>query len=162
MVKAPWIAVGCCAAVLVAAGLTARSGSFTEETSAPARAASATASRSTSLPGIGRIFLSDAQLRQALKSGTIDRPVKSLLAVDRPLKFGDYKWNDAAVPAGPTWIRIDLNSQLMSVFRAGNEIGTAGNFEGIFLGGVPITIAISVWSVSRIRRGSRVVALPFT
>ncbi len=125
MVKAPWIAVGCCAAVLVAAGLTARSGSFTDGTSAPARAASATASRSTGLPGIGRIFLSDAQLRQALKSGTIDRPVKSLLAVDRPLKFGDYKWNDAAVPAGPTWIRIDLNSQLMSVFRAGNEIGTA-------------------------------------
>ena len=35
------------------------------------------------------------------------------------------QWNDRGVPAGPTWIRIDLGSQLISVFRAGHEIGTA-------------------------------------
>ena len=29
------------------------------------------------------------------------------------------------IPAGPTWIRIDLGSQLISIFRAGHEIGTA-------------------------------------
>jgi len=72
-----------------------------------------------------RLFLTKAQLAQALASGTLDRPVKSLLAVDRPLYFGDYHWNDRGVPAGPTWIRIDLGSQLISVFRAGHEIGTA-------------------------------------
>jgi lipoprotein-anchoring transpeptidase ErfK/SrfK len=29
------------------------------------------------------------------------------------------------VPAGRTWIRVDLDTQLISVFRAGHEIGTA-------------------------------------
>ena len=73
----------------------------------------------------GRIFLTKAQLSQALASGTVDRPIKSLLAVDQPLTYGQYNWNDTAIPDGPTWVRIDLGTQLISVFRAGNEIGTA-------------------------------------
>jgi len=74
---------------------------------------------------MGRILLSDNQLQQALAAGTLDRPVKSLLAVKAPLKFGDYAWNDAAIPTGPTWIRVDLGTQLISIFRAGHEIGTS-------------------------------------
>jgi lipoprotein-anchoring transpeptidase ErfK/SrfK len=73
----------------------------------------------------GRIFLTSDQVNQALASGTIDHPIKSLLAVPRPLSFGAYDWNDKAIPAGQTWVRIDLGSQLMSVFRDGHEIGTA-------------------------------------
>lgn len=72
-----------------------------------------------------RIFLSRAQVDQAIASGTLDRPVQSLLAVKAPLHFGDYSWDDRGVPAGPTWIRINLRSQLMSVFRGDHEIGTA-------------------------------------
>src|SRR5438874_12307514 len=72
-----------------------------------------------------RLFLTKAQLDQAIASGTLDRPVNSLLAVKAPLHFGDYAWDDRGVPAGPTWIRVDLGSQLMSVFRGANEIGTA-------------------------------------
>jgi lipoprotein-anchoring transpeptidase ErfK/SrfK len=75
--------------------------------------------------GHDRLFLTKAQLDQAIASGTLDRPVKSLLAVQAPLHFGDYSWNDRSVPAGATWVRIDLRSQLISVFRAGHEIGTA-------------------------------------
>jgi lipoprotein-anchoring transpeptidase ErfK/SrfK len=48
-----------------------------------------------------------------------------MLAVKEPLQFGDYSWDDRGVPAGPTWIRVDLKSQLMSVFRGPHEIGTA-------------------------------------
>ena len=77
------------------------------------------------IPKQGSLFLTKDQLAQAIASGTLDRPVKSLLAVQRPLYFGDYQWNDRGVPAGPTWIRVDLGSQLISVFRAGHEIGTA-------------------------------------
>ena len=55
----------------------------------------------------------------------LNRPVKSLLAVPSRMQFGDYVWNDAAVPAGDTWIRVDLGSQIISIFRAGHEIGTA-------------------------------------
>ena len=72
-----------------------------------------------------RVFLTDAQLKQAIARGTFDRPVKSLLAVRGPVHFGDYVWNDRGVPAGPTWVRVDLAKQLISVFRAGHEIGTA-------------------------------------
>src|SRR5438045_961120 len=72
-----------------------------------------------------RLFLTRAQLDQAIASGTLDRPVKSLLAVRAPLHFGDYAWNDRSVPDGPTWLRVDLRSQIISVFRAGHEIGTA-------------------------------------
>lgn len=72
-----------------------------------------------------RVFLTDAQLKQAMRSGTVDRPIKSLLAVKAPLYFGEYSWNDTAIPAGPSWVRVDLQTQLISVFRAGHEIGTA-------------------------------------
>jgi hypothetical protein len=72
-----------------------------------------------------RVFLSEVQVRQALASGTLDRPVKSLLAVQAPMHFGDYRWSDGGIPSGPLWIRVDLRAQLLSVFRAGHEIGTA-------------------------------------
>lgn len=85
----------------------------------------ATPTGPTAVPADGRLFLTREQLAQAMASGTLDRPVKSLLAVEKPLYFGDFQWNDRGVPAGPTWIRVDLGSQLISVFRAGHEIGTA-------------------------------------
>jgi hypothetical protein len=72
-----------------------------------------------------RVFLTTPQLKQAIAGGTFDRPVKSLLTVRTPLHYGDYIWNDRGVPAGPTWVRVDLARQLISVFRAGHEIGTA-------------------------------------
>ena len=72
-----------------------------------------------------RVLLSQAQVRQALASGTLDRPVRSLLSVQNPMRFGDYRWSDQGVPSGPLWIRVDLRAQLLSVFRAGHEIGTA-------------------------------------
>ena len=86
------------------------------------------ASPAAALPAAARAdrtFLSDAQLRDALATGTIDRPIKSLLTVKAPLHFGDYAWDETAIPNGPTWVRIDLGSQLISIFRAGHEIGTA-------------------------------------
>lgn len=73
----------------------------------------------------GRRLLTQAQVDQALASGTLDRPVKSLLAVRAPMRFGDFEWNDEAIPNAPTWVRVDLGAQLISVFRGGNEIGTA-------------------------------------
>ena len=88
-------------------------------------AANRPAPRPPAPPSDGRIVLTRAQLDEALAAGTVDRPIKSLLAVSRRMQFGDYAWNDTAVPNGPTWIRIDLRSQLISVFRGGHEIGTS-------------------------------------
>lgn len=51
--------------------------------------------------------------------------VRSLLNVRRPLHYGDYIWDDRGVPAGQSWVRIDLARQTLSLFRAGHEIGAA-------------------------------------
>ena len=41
------------------------------------------------------------------------------------MSYGDYRWDEQGVPAGPVWIRVDLKSQIISIFRSGHEIGTA-------------------------------------
>ena len=51
--------------------------------------------------------------------------IRSLLNVARPLRYGDYIWNEDGVPPGPTWIRVDLSKQTLSIFRGGHEIGAA-------------------------------------
>lgn len=53
------------------------------------------------------------------------RVVRSLLNVDRRMRYGDYRWDERGIPAGPTWVRVDLARQTLSLFRAGHEIGTA-------------------------------------
>ena len=72
-----------------------------------------------------RIFLSKAQLFQAQAEGAIDRDVRSVLDVRKRMHYGDFVWNDRNVPKGPVWVRVDLKSQIISVFRSGHEIGTA-------------------------------------
>ena len=72
-----------------------------------------------------RIAVPADMLRQAYASGAIDRPIKTILNVHGRMRYGDYRWDDEGVPAGPTWIRVDLDAQLISVFRSGHEIGTA-------------------------------------
>lgn len=53
------------------------------------------------------------------------REVRSLLDIRRPMRFGSYVWDEAGIPAGPVWVRVDLAMQTLSVFRAGHEIGSA-------------------------------------
>jgi len=73
----------------------------------------------------GRIAVTPEALRQAYAAGLVDRPISTILDVRTPMSYGDYRWDDKGVPAGPTWVRVDLRSQLISVFRSGQEIGTA-------------------------------------
>ena len=76
-------------------------------------------------PEPGRIVLTPAQVREAFRTGLIDRPIKSILDIRQPMEYGEFRWNDRGIPPGPVWIRIDLKAQLISVFRSGHEIGTA-------------------------------------
>ena len=73
----------------------------------------------------GRIAVPASSVTQAYAAGLIDRPIKTILNVPARMTYGDYRWDDKGVPSGPTWIRVDLNSQILSVFRGGHEIGTA-------------------------------------
>lgn len=54
-----------------------------------------------------------------------EQVVRSMLNITRPMRFGDFVWDDSHIPAGPLWMRIDLSRQLLSVFRDGHEIGAA-------------------------------------
>ncbi|MGY4396250.1 lipoprotein-anchoring transpeptidase ErfK/SrfK [Sphingomonas sp. UYAg733] len=51
--------------------------------------------------------------------------VKRILAVEGPMRQGDFYWDETGAPAGPIVVTIDLAAQTLSVFRAGYEIGTA-------------------------------------
>lgn len=71
-----------------------------------------------------RIFLTSAQTGK-LAGPAGQPPVSSILNVRKRMHYGEFVWDDAGVPAGPVWVRVDLGRQLISVFRAGQEIGTA-------------------------------------
>jgi lipoprotein-anchoring transpeptidase ErfK/SrfK len=93
---------------------------------ARATAAAAAVAAPAPTPALrGRIAVSPVQLREAYAAGLVDQPVKSILDVRGPMQYGEFRWDDRGVPQGPTWIRIDLRSQVLSVFRAGHEIGTS-------------------------------------
>jgi len=72
-----------------------------------------------------RVAVSASAVRDAFAKGQIDRPIQSVLNVPTRMHYGDYRWDDKGVPAGTTWIRVDLKSQMLSVFRGGHEVGTA-------------------------------------
>ena len=72
-----------------------------------------------------RLFLTPDQQRDAVPAQGFPVGLKSLLKVPRQLRYGDFQWNDRGVPRGPVELRVDLRTQLLSVFRAGHEIGTA-------------------------------------
>jgi len=51
--------------------------------------------------------------------------VHSVLNIAKPMHFGDFVWNDERIPQGRVWVRVDLDRQILSVFRDGHEIGSA-------------------------------------
>lgn len=51
--------------------------------------------------------------------------VRSILNINKPMRFGAYVWDEKGVPDGPVWVRVDLAKQILSVFRGGHEIGSA-------------------------------------
>jgi lipoprotein-anchoring transpeptidase ErfK/SrfK len=72
-----------------------------------------------------RMAVPAASTREALAAGLILHPVSTIIEVPGRMSYGQFRWDDEGVPNGRTWIRVDLKSQLLSVFRGGHEIGTA-------------------------------------
>jgi lipoprotein-anchoring transpeptidase ErfK/SrfK len=118
------VSPGFIAASMIALATAGAAVTLTHEPRQPAEAETPQPA-AVSVPPPGRIALTPAQVREAYRAGLIDRPIKSILDIRQPMEYGEFRWNDRGVPAGPIWIRIDLKSQLLSVFRAGHEIGTA-------------------------------------
>ena len=56
--------------------------------------------------------------------------VKRILPIEGPLKYGDWHWDEEGVPDGPLVMTVDLDARVLSVFRAGYEIGAAAVLLG--------------------------------
>lgn len=72
----------------------------------------------------GRVVFAPGARPTLTLPGGETRRVSSLLDVRRSLRFGDFRWDEAGVPAGRVWVRVDLDRQILSVFRGSDEIGT--------------------------------------
>ncbi|MEA3064909.1 MAG: hypothetical protein QOJ27_1355 [Sphingomonadales bacterium] len=57
--------------------------------------------------------------------------VRRILDIPGPLKMGAYHWDESGAPAdGPVVITVDLEAQVLSIFRGGYEIGAAAILYG--------------------------------
>ena len=84
--------------------------------------ASAPSARSAPPPGPGHIVYPRG-VALPVAGGAVR--VSSMLSVPAAMRFGEYVWREPARPAGETWVRVDLGRQVLSVFRGGDEVGTA-------------------------------------
>lgn len=72
-----------------------------------------------------RYPLTPEEVALAASKNLLPANARTLLRVDAKLKHGDYRWDAEGVPAGTLNVFVDLERQMISVFRAGHEIGTA-------------------------------------
>ncbi len=56
--------------------------------------------------------------------------IKRILPIEGAIKYGDWHWDEANVPAGPIVMTVDLDARVISVFRGGYEIGTSAVLLG--------------------------------
>lgn len=109
-------------ATAVAAGIAMMSPPLTVEASPASH--STIAGHAVSGPPARRV-LSAAETRQAAAAGLLPDGTRSVLNIPGPLRYGQFVWNARDVPPGPVTVTVDLHRQLISVFRASNEIGSA-------------------------------------
>jgi lipoprotein-anchoring transpeptidase ErfK/SrfK len=91
----------------------------------PALAAPSPAPPPAPPPSGTRIRYSQGHYPMLALPGGRQEIVRSVLNITKAMQFGDFVWDDKDIPKGPVWVRIDLARQLLSVFRDGNEIGSA-------------------------------------
>lgn len=110
--------MGSCLALALFFGATALRGSYGKPPAAIAPVDVTAAS------GRRLFYPAERSPRIALPGGRIET-IRSVLNIGTPMRYGAWAWDDAKVPQGSVWVRVDLTHQLLSVFRAGHEIGTA-------------------------------------
>lgn len=64
------------------------------------------------------------------KSPALNVPVHTELAIERWLQPGEFVWNDDGVPRAPTTVVVNLQGRVVSVYRAGYEIGRSSIIYG--------------------------------
>jgi hypothetical protein len=76
-------------------------------------------------PALARISYPKDHYPELALPGGQHVTVRSLLNITKPMHFGDFVWNEDSIPEGPMLVRVDLSHQMISVFRGGQEIGSA-------------------------------------
>lgn len=119
-----WIAGG---AIVAAASLSMAVFALQSSAEPSAKNLSGTAISAKLSPALSpdRDFLTAAEADAANRANLLPPGAKSLLKTDKPLKHGEYHWDDKNVPAGKIVIWVDLRRQMISVLRGGHEIGTS-------------------------------------
>ena len=56
--------------------------------------------------------------------------VRRILPVNGPLRYGEWRWDEAGVPEGTIVVTVDLAARVLSVFRGGYEIGATAVIYG--------------------------------
>lgn len=56
--------------------------------------------------------------------------IRRILPIKGPIKYGEWHWDDADVPAGPIVVTVDLDARVLSIFRNGYEIGATAVLLG--------------------------------
>jgi lipoprotein-anchoring transpeptidase ErfK/SrfK len=57
--------------------------------------------------------------------------IKRILPITGPIKYGEWHWDEANAPeTGPIVITVDLDARVLSIFRAGYEIGATAVLLG--------------------------------
>lgn len=98
-------------------------------------------------PAAAEAPLAPAALASAPAPAAVDPnfTVRRILDIPGPLKMGEHHWDESGAPAdGPIVITVDLEAGVLSIFRAGYEIGAAAILYGrddkpTPLGAFPIT-----------------------
>lgn len=78
-----------------------------------------------------RVFLTPADSAAAAERGLGPPGLRSIIVTGRTLRHGEWRWDEQGVPAGKIAVRVDLERQLVSVFRGPDEIGTAVIVYGV-------------------------------
>ena len=111
-------------------GLLAATLAFASASPVPAKSAPMTAPAPRALPK-KMVNTPAPKGVSAAKPAPSSFVVKRILAIDHPLRFGEYHWDDAGVPAGPITVTIDLGAETMSVWRGGYEIAATAVIYGL-------------------------------
>lgn len=114
------------------------------------------------VPWANRVLISDADARRLAVSEFHGHKVTSILNIRKRLGYGEFVWDDASAPAGRVWIRIDLTAQILSVFRGGNEIGTAVIMYGADRKPTPVGQFAVLWKKADHRSSLYDAKMPYT
>ncbi len=78
-----------------------------------------------------RVSVERMTVGAGLSTAEQGRQITSLLNVPEQMEYGDYVWHEDGAASGPTWVLVNLAAQTVSVFRGGDEIGTAIALYGV-------------------------------